>query len=175
MDVIKKGLSAISPERRRQIIIFLGAAGLLLIFISSLIPEKSTQVIPDVEPPPADVTEDTYRTGLESELCDIISAIEGAGTVRVMITMESSPEDVYAIDRSASGNESERYGEQNEYVIVKDSDGSERTVLRKRRLPEIRGVLIVCDGARSAVVREKISQAAAVALGVPLSKVSVVN
>ena len=171
-------LERISPQNRRRAVIAAGVIGLLLIFISSLLPEKSSEETTTDEPPPVQ-TESDYRKELENELCDIISAIDGAGTVKVMITMDTTAEDVYAANRTESKREDasqeSQMGEETEYVIIKGKDGNETAVLRKQRMPEIRGVLIVCDGGKSAVTREKITQAAAGALGIAQGKVVVTN
>lgn len=185
MDVFGKLTAKISPEKRRRAIIALGTIGLLLIFLSSFLPTDSVEKKAENtdEPPPAsNESAEDYRKTLEQELCSIISAIDGAGSVKVMITMESTTEDVFAVDKTESenrsGSESSPDGsvqrsEENEYVIVKGTDGSESTVVKKQRMPEVRGVLVVCDGAASAVVREKITAAAAGALGIERSRVVV--
>lgn len=178
-EIVRKICERLPPERRRAIITAVGAAGLLLIFLSGILPPRSSEKTAEEPPPQA---ESDYRRELEEELTDIIGAIDGVGAVRVMITMDSTAEDVYAVDRSES--ESSRAGEsdkdvqrnsENAYVIVKARDGSEQAVLKKQRMPEIRGVLIVCDGGSSAVVREKVTAAAAGALGIARGAVFVTS
>ena len=182
MEVIKKYLSKISPGTRRNAIVFLGAAGLLLIFLSTWI-RPETEVREIAEPPPESESSADYRKMLETELSEIVSAIDGAGDVKIMITMDSTAEDIYAVDKTesesrelSSGDDGEtRRSAENEYVIVKGKDGSEQAVLKKQRMPEIRGVLVVCSGGGSSVTREKITQAVSGALGIPRSKVVVTN
>ena len=174
----------LSPELRRRIIIITGVTGLVLIFLSSFIhtdtPEEAA--VNDVSVDQTTLSDD-YRKDLERELEDIVSQIDGAGSVSILITMESTTEDIYAVDRkdseSTSVSDSEvtaaQRSEENEYVIVRGKDGSENTVLKKQRMPEIRGVLVVCDGGGSNVVCEKITSAVAGALGIPRGKVVVVS
>ena len=174
-------IEKLTPERRRTLIVALGIVGLLLIFLSSFLPttEQSEQSRAE---PPASTSEVDYRRELEDELREMISSIEGAGDVRVMITMDSTAEDVYAVDKTESetkrSGESEsdvQRSEENEYVIIKGKDGSEQTVVKKQKMPEIRGVLVVCTGGASAVTREKVTAAVAVALGISQSRVMVTN
>lgn len=180
-EMLKKWLPRFDMGARRRLITAVGALGLLLIFLSSFIPADTAKEKPQSEPHETEsVSDDDHRKDLERELGEIISAIDGAGNVRVFITMDSTAEDVYAIDRteseskSGSGEQtSSAHAEENEYVIIRSKDGSEQTVLKKQRMPEIRGVLIVCDGGGSSVVKEKITAAAAGALGITQSKVVV--
>ena len=187
MDVFGKLSAKITPRNRRRAIIALGTIGLLLIFLSSFLPtdtgEKKAEKTDEPPPTASDSAED-YRKTLEQELGAIISAIDGAGSVRVMITMDSTTEDVFAVDRSESENrsgsessdeQSVQRSEENEYVIIKGKDGSEQTVVKKQKMPEIRGVLVVCTGGASAVTREKVTAAVAVALGISQSRVMVTN
>ncbi len=181
-ETLGKLFSKISPELRRRVIVGLGVVGLALIFLSGFIHTEPAE--PTAEPPPESTSGDDYRAELERDLEAMISAIDGAGAVRVMITMESTAEDVYAVDKSESESKSLPEGasqpdtqrsEENEYVIIKGRDGGEQTVLKKQRMPEIRGVLVVCDGGGSSVTKEKITAAVAGVLGVPGSKVVVTN
>ena len=109
-----------------------------------------------------------------------MSLIDGAVSVKVMITIDATSEDIYAIDRSESTggtaddtSSSQQHSEQNEHVIVRGKDGSEQAVLKKQRMPEIRGVLVVCEGGGSEVVKERITAAVSGALGISQSKVVV--
>ena len=183
-ETFERLIARISPQRRQTLIVALGLAGLALILLSSLLPEKPEEKDAAQEQSAVSSTADGSREQLESELASMLSSIEGAGAVRVMITMDTTAEDVYAVDRTASEGSSAadgasqpntQHSEQNAYVIVKGKDGSEQAILRKQRMPEIRGVLVVCTGGGSAVTREKITAAAAGALGVPPARVVVTN
>lgn len=169
----------LTPDMRRNIIAVLGVLGLAIIFISSFLPSDNSPK--QVEQPVEEVSDEDYKKSLEAELENILSSIEGAGNVKVMVTLDCMGEDVFAVDRSESTNAETSDGsadrtqrsEQNEYVIIRSKDGSEQAVIKKKRMPEVRGVLIVCEGGGSAVVRERVTAAAAGALGVAVSKVAV--
>ena len=182
MGTFQRLFSAVSAQKRRRLIVALGAAGLALIFVSSVLPEKPEPAAETASAVSEPAEDDC--AALERELEEMLSHIDGAGEVRVMITMDSTTEDVYAVDKSESESRSLRDGtsqpdtqrsEQNEYVIVKGRDGGEQALLRKQRMPEVRGVLVVCSGAGSAVTREKVTLAVSGALGVERSKVVVVE
>lgn len=176
--------SKISPAIRQRVIVITGITGLALIFLSSFVHTRtSASPDSDTDIPRQDTFILEYRKELEQELENIVSQIDGAGSVKILITMDSTTEDIYAVDRNTSESTSvtdsettaAQRSEGNSYVIVKGKDGSEQTVLKTQRMPEIRGVLVVCDGGGSNVVREKVTAAVAGALGIARGKVVVVN
>ena len=101
-ETFERLLARISPQRRQTLIVALGLAGLALILLSSLLPEKPEEKDGAQERSAVSSTADGSREQLESELASMLSSIEGAGAVRVMITMDTTAEDVYAVDRTAS-------------------------------------------------------------------------
>lgn len=187
MDIKKLFKNLSSDKVKRNIIVALGAAGILLIFLSDFIHTDNTQAdTPSDEPQTESITADSYRDRLESELVEIVSQIDGAGEVRILITMDSTIEDVYAVERNISeqtqsssdetqGSAENEYSEENIYVTVKNKDGSEEAVLLKQIMPKIRGVLVVCDGGGDTLVKEKITQSVASVLNISSGKVYVTN
>ena len=140
---LKKILSNLSGDKKKTVIVILGIAGILLIFVSELIHSEGSQAPPE-QPPDTDqpMTVESYRKQLEDELERIVSAIDGTGNVQILITMDSTIEDVYAVEKnidekaSKSGEEGSadsegEYKEENRYVIIKNKDGSETTILQK--------------------------------------------
>ena len=61
----------------------------------------------------------------------------------------------------------------NKQVVVIRKDGEDEPVIIKRSTPEIKGVLIVAEGASSSQVKQKIINAASTLLDVPVHKISV--
>ena len=181
---IPKSFIEFLRNKKSAAILFIGLLGIALIFISGTFSEtKEPQ--PEIEEETA-VTADDYRKQLEQELSEIISYIDGAGEVKILITMETGTEDVYAVEKKTeektsqsaeddSGSSEGEYKEENKYVTVKRKDGSEDAVLRKQIMPKIRGVLVVCDGGGNSVVKEKITQAVSGALNISGGKVFVTN
>ncbi len=181
---IKKILSNVSADKKRTFIVVLGIAGIVLIFLSNFIHTESGSTEESVPQESEPLTVESYRKQLEEELTRIVSAIDGAGKVEILITMDSTIEDVYILEKNVnekSVNNSDEnaveseteYKEENEYVIIRSKDGSEQTVLQKQVMPKIRGVLVVCDGGGNSVTREKITQAVASVLNISSGKVYV--
>lgn len=123
---------------------------------------------------PADSRE--YEKKLEERLVSIISAIDGAGETRVMVTLESGSEDVY-LNNSDYGENIEPSGEnsfekRDEYIIVDNSSGQGGIVVRRTE-PRVRGVAVVCKGAGSETVKAQIVEAVTALLDISSARVSV--
>ena len=160
---------------------------MVLIFASNFIHIPKNEVtVTESESTTESITAESYRIQLENDLTNIVSQINGAGEVKIMITMDSTVEDVFAVERkiddniesAADGSQGEtktEYSEDNTYVTIKNKDGSEEVVLLKQVMPKIRGVLVVCDGGGNSVVQEKITQAVAGVLNISSGKVFVTD
>ena len=108
-----------------------------------------------------------YKCALESQPEDILSAIDGVGEVRVMITLDSSEEYVYA--RSSSKNNDK---EDEEYVIVKNGS-QEEALVESIKTPSVTGVVVVCEGGGSSKVCEKVYMAVRAALNISAGSIYV--
>ena len=157
---------------RLRLIFALGIAGMVLILLSDILPNKKAQSVPQENTSSQSLDEtEQYRRSLESQLAEIIEGINGAGSAKVMITVGSTREYVYAeksdIDRSTrTGEESSR--SKGEPVMNGDSP-----VLRKILSPQVSGAAIVCEGASDPTTRERIINTVAAVLGLPSSRISV--
>lgn len=161
-----------------------GLVGIVLILLSDLFQGKAV----DNQQPTTEiqyVSLAEYENQLEQGLAEIISSINGAGKTRVLLTMESTVEQVYATNKNLAQNNSTNSSNGNlpssdndtqaesTYITVELSDGTEQTVLVKEIQPKVRGVLVVCAGGDDSIVREKIIDAVTKALDISSSKVSV--
>ena len=154
------------------LLLFAGIAALLLSEITS----GKASVDADVSTTVDSVETDEYVEGLETRLTAIISAIDGAGKTKVMITLDSGSEDIYLHDYdygensdSSGKNSLER---KDEYVIVDGSEGEQGIVVRIAE-PKVRGVAVVCQGAGSELVRSQIIEAVTALLDISSARVSV--
>ena len=114
-----------------------------------------------------DSGEDTasdYGTQLESNLERVLSGIEGAGTVSVMISFSDDGERVIAMETTTL--------EDGTVVTAPALVGGEVVVLEEKK-PEISGVLIVAEGAGSLSVRFNLLSAAASVLDIDQSLIKV--
>ena len=124
---------------------------------------------------------------LEKKLQSILSQIQGAGKVDVMVTYSATGEAVPAYDIKRSHEETDEKdseggtrkirGEEYESSLAFEdsSAGGKSPVILKKLEPEIRGVLVVAEGADSVEVRDRICKAVTVVLDIPVHKVQVVQ
>lgn len=120
----------------------------------------------------------------EHRLRDILSAIKGAGKVEVMITYISGSEIVTAMNTVESTTTTEeednnggtRQINQNDKnsqpSTFNDSEGSKPIILKEVK-PEIRGVIIISEGADDIRVKMELMKAVQVALGIKPNQVEV--
>lgn len=110
---------------------------------------------------------DIYAAETEDRLCGILMEIEGVGKAKVMLTLTSTEEYVYAETQKVDSSRSE-----NSYVII-DKGSQKEALLKKINNPAISGVLIVCEGGDDPRVCERIYLAVSTALNIPTSKIYV--
>ena len=170
MEVIKEAKELLKNRKWAVLMTVCGIAGLLLIMISSLLPDKKSVSVDNNEQQTL-FDSSAYCKDTEKRLAALLSEIEGAGEVRVYLSVGSEQRYVYATEgrHSRSDNKTE---EEEKYVIV--GGGSEKNALVETiETPEITGAVIVCGGGGDAAVREQIYKAASAALGIPTAKIYV--
>lgn len=162
---------------RPKLLVIIGIIGIALIFISSLIPTSSKK---SGERQTNDFSAEDYRIQTEQYVKDIVKSITGDKHPTVVITLDSGIRYEYAdakeSDTSASsGKETEenRKSQKQSYITVRTSDGSEKPLIVKETMPEIRGVAIVCMFGDDGTVAEKIQNAVTAALDITSQRVYV--
>lgn len=117
-----------------------------------------------------------YTKDIEKRLEGILSEIDGAGEVEVMVTLESCYENVYAkgySTKSQSGDTEAQEEITEEYIIVKQGSNNEECLVVKVYEPEVKGVAIVAQGADKLSVKTAITETVCAVLNVSSAKVSV--
>ncbi|WFA09694.1 sporulation stage III protein AG [Tissierella sp. Yu-01] len=119
---------------------------------------------------------------LEEKLASILEKLKGVGEVDVMITLEESIESVPAsnttkttettkeVDAEGGTREVNRE-DTNIQLLSSDDDGS--LVVIKNVNPNVKGVIVVAEGAENLEVLEKIYEAVKTVLGISGNKVQV--
>ena len=174
----------------RKIIVAAGVIGIFLIVISGSFKSCGAQAPAASSASSSQgtvITADEYARQLESRLSGIISQIDGAGNAHVMVTLEQTAEGVYAkeqktsdegtseTDGSGTGKQETNKSSETTYLVIKDEDGSERTLQLTEIQPLIRGVVVVCDGGGDARVQQEITDAVTTALHITSVRVCVIK
>lgn len=144
--------------------------GVLLI----LFPSKTDKDTNNKKTPSAEASAESYTEKLEKRILELCSAVKGAGNVRVLVTLESGSEYVYAdnIDEEKRADGSSAGA--SDYIIINSGEG-EAPVLVREIYPKVRGVAVVCDGGASADICEKITSLLSASLGISANRVKVTS
>jgi stage III sporulation protein AG len=111
-------------------------------------------------------TSDTFKE--EEELGRILSDIEGAGEVSVMITYYGTTEKDIAYETKTSSSDGTNSSEDKKAVM---SGGTPMVV--KEIYPKVKGVIITAQGAGNAAVKRRLTEAVTAALDVPEYRVCI--
>ncbi len=112
---------------------------------------------------------DIYVDNLETKLSEILSKVQGAGDVSVIITVESGMETVLAMKTTTT--ETSAGKETIETPILVNG----KTVVLKENYPKIIGVLIVTEGGNNISVLNKIQQATVSLLNINVNQIEILT
>ncbi|NMA66218.1 MAG: hypothetical protein GX957_08275 [Clostridiaceae bacterium] len=115
---------------------------------------------------------------IEQRLSELLSKVDGAGQVDVMIFADSSSEHVPAYnneqntrsDESVSGKSSE-IKETRQLAL----SGDDTPVILKVNVPQIKGVVVVAQGADDILIREQLNNSVCTLLGIPEHRVQIMK
>lgn len=171
-DLINKYLNKI---KNPKFLIILGISGIFLIFLSGFIGGDSKS---ENKKTNEQFSVEEYRRGLEEDICDIVKSITGSKKVTVIITLESSMSYKYADtiedssqDKTENDTVSRSQESKQNYITVKTADGGEQALLVTTKMPEVRGVAIVCEGGDNEYISEKIQNTVTAALNITSKRV----
>ena len=120
---------------------------------------------------------DQYAAVMESRLKSMLESVEGAGEVKVMITLKNNGEQVVEKDRTYSENKTgqgEQSGQTTTNNNISSSNGGSPYVVKQIE-PEIEGVLVAAQGGGDETVVNEITYAVQVLFDVPVHKIKVVK
>lgn len=173
--------------QKKNALFFLGLAGILLIFLSDLLFAPRQSAAEDAVQPEPQIGQTGQRgqteQELEARLTEMISAVQGAGRVRVMLTLENDGETVYAYDEQndtqtaaggADGAVSRRQSYENEHVLI-DAGNGRQPLIETCLEPEVKGVAVVCEGGDDITVVKRVTELVSVVLRLPTNRVCVIK
>lgn len=148
---LKNVVIKLKSDKKAVLLVLFGAIIMLAVVLVDFSPDKNDK--------PICSTDSDYENELEEKLCSLVSNINGAGRVKVMLTFESTGESVFACDSEENvenkGKESGNRKIKNEYIILKNN-GDETGLQIKDVYPKVRGAAIVCDGAADPIIKGQI-------------------
>ena len=130
---------------------------ILLIGIALLLIPQNAKEQPVID----SVQKGNSQTFEADELSAILQTVQGAGRVKVLLSVASGENTIYQVDVDVSSDSDNATSKKQETVIVTDSQRAEAGLINRIDPPTYLGAIVVCDGADSATVRLGITQAVA--------------
>lgn len=161
--------------------LLIGIVGLLLLVIA--LPDTSRRQETEVlqEETSASVQEQTdtqqMTAELEKRLEQTLSLIDGAGAVRVMLTLQDTGEKIVEKDlsrRNSNSGTDESTDESQSSVYVREGS-TEQPYVSRERLPQVEGVLVVAQGGGNSLVKQNILQAVMSLFPLEAHKITIVK
>jgi len=153
-------------EKYKYVLLVLLAGAVLLLWPSPA--EKG-------EAPQADESAqaDLFETAaLEEKLEKALSQVEGAGEVRVVLTLDGGPRRVLAQDADDRESDTEVQRETS-VVLASQGSGVEEPVAVQQLGPRYRGALVVASGGGDPQVKLALTQAVSALTGLGVDKISI--
>ncbi len=111
---------------------------------------------------------------INGSLEKILSQVEGAGRVRVLINYNQSGEKILAYDMESNINEKES-GKENNTKSEVVYDGNKMPVVLKEYMPRVEGVIIVAQGGNNENVKKQLIAGTVALLGIEEHKIEVLK
>ncbi len=186
-DFFNEGSDGILKGKKIYLITFILLIGLLLIQLDSILGvggniQESTE---ESEKEVIFMNKDLEADDIEKRLEAILSQVKGTGQVTVMLTYEGSSEYKYAevtdkhiketteTDQTGGNREIVERSEKHQLILPRNSQGQEEPVLIREEYPNIKGVVVVAEGANNIKVKESITYAVQTALGIGSHRITV--
>lgn len=109
----------------------------------------------------------TPTVSISEELEEILSNIQGAGKVKVMLTVKSSEQTIYQTDTPSTDRQ--------DTVIITDEQRAQSGLVQQIISPTYRGAIVLCQGADNASVCLAIKEAVSKVTGLDSSEISVLK
>ena len=160
----------ISRDKVMRLLIWIGLAGILLIAVSEIDVFGNKKEESDT----VTLTETQVEQALEKRITALLRQVEGVGTCRVMVTLESGTRTMYAAD-TVSSTGADGVATYSESYLTVDTDTGPVGLLLTRIQPTVKGVAVVCDGGGDAAVQQRVIQVVSTAFHISERRVCVVQ
>ncbi len=111
---------------------------------------------------------------VSDDLEQLLSKMEGAGNVAVLISWDGDIKETYAYDEETSESRKDdgtvESSEKRQMVLT---DGNKEPVVTAREYPEVRGVLVMAEGAGDDRVKERLLSAVASYLSIGKNRIEI--
>lgn len=155
---------------RYKFVLLVILAGVVLLLLPSLWGGDGTEI--GTQPAGGGQAEGFGTEELERKMEEALSRIEGAGEVRVVLTIQSGPRRIVAQDTERTAREGETDSVIST-VVVSGGSGVEEPVTLQQVSPQYQGALVVCSGGGDPSIRLSLVEAVSALTGLGADKISV--
>ncbi len=165
MDRVAVGKKILEFGQKYRYALLVLLIGLGLMLLPGLEKKTDTSV--------SQLTQEVKTVDISQQLEEILSQIQGAGKVQVMLTVAQGERIMYQTDEDLASGDSgtSRW----DTVIITGTDRGQSGLIQQVIPPVYRGAIIVCQGAQNASVRLAIVEAVSNITGLGADKISVVK
>lgn len=151
--------------KKYRFVLLIIAAGVVLLLLPTGDDRKS-------ESSSVSGTEEDFSVeALEEKLGQVLSKVDGAGQVSVVLTVRSGMERVLAQDVTASRADGD--AQSTTKTVILSTGSGEETVLLSQNYPTFQGALVVCRGGDDPQVKLLLTQAVAALTGLGSDRITV--
>lgn len=167
MDLIQISTKILDFSKKYRYVLLIVLVGLVLMALPTS--KKSGQ-----NTTPASEPVIQSDIAINDKLSELLSKLDGAGKVEVMLTVAHGEETIFQTDSKFSQTEQSSTTQQ-DTVTVTDASRNQSGLVRQINPPVYQGAVILCQGADSASVRLSIVDAVSKATGLGADQISVLK
>lgn len=174
MDLAKLPQKAVDFFKKNKLVLLMVLIGVILLLLPSSGSKKEEQT----EKTADRISDTAYAADLEKRLEELLSAMEGAGQVRVMLTLQTGCRTEYHSDVQTvtdTDGEKNQTSEERKTVILSEGSAYDKAAVSAVEYPQFQGALVLCSGADSPSVRLDLIGAVSALTGLGSSQITVVK
>ena len=166
VEAWKRAAEALKKYRLAALVVILGVLLMLL-------PDGTVK---DAAPQGSAAAGETFdRTAVQEEMERILSAIDGTGRLRLMLTVDAGTKHELAQSSSSSRSGADEWQQKSEPLTIGAGSGTQEVVVTNSLYPRYVGALVVCEGGGSAGVRLAVTNAVSALTGLTSDRITVLQ
>ena len=166
VEAWKRAAEALKKYRLAALVVILGVLLMLL-------PDGTAK---DAAPQESTAAGETFdRAAVQEEMERILSAIDGTGRLRLMLTVDAGTKHELAQSSSSSRSGADEWQQKSEPLTIGAGSGMQEVVVTNSLYPRYVGALVVCEGGGSAGVRLAVTNAVSALTGLTSDRITVLQ
>ena len=166
MDFIKLRNRTTEIFQKYKYICLILIVGMILMSIPNKTDDEQSTVLPK--------NETREQTGIEEQLAEILGEIQGAGKVKVMLSIGEGERTIYQTDDTFSQGEQDT-DSRTQTVLITDASRNETGLIHQINPPVYQGAIILAQGADRPNVKLSIVDAVSKITGLGADRISVLK